>query len=181
MRDRRAKSHKRAMPEVAGKSRGGEAGQSLLEFLLLLMLGVVEIGRAAYISITVSHAAAAGVQYGAQSSKATDITGMETAATNDVGSDAIGGTMSANAYYGCVCDQGPSGQTPGSCENATINCTSGSTSCSCTNLGASCTSPNQIVTCVKVTTLDNFSPLFHYPGLPSSFTASGNAVMRERQ
>src|ERR1700688_1288841 len=53
--------------------RGSESGQSLVEvalmlpFLLLLVLGVIEIGRYAYVSILVANAARAGAAYGSQS------------------------------------------------------------------------------------------------------------------
>ena len=49
----------------------GEDGQALIEtsisasLLILLMLGAVEFGRAAYVAIEVSNAARAAAQYGA--------------------------------------------------------------------------------------------------------------------
>src|ERR1700730_5920845 len=68
----------------------GERGQSLVELafvlpvLLLLLVGIIEIGRFAYYSILVSNAARAGAQYGAQSlAAAADTTGTSNAGTND--------------------------------------------------------------------------------------------------
>src|ERR1700730_16367545 len=82
-----------------GKSQAGnrqsaqlvrERGQSLVELpvvvplLLLLLVGIIEIGRFAFYSILVSNAARAGAQYGAQSlATAGDTTGISTAGTND--------------------------------------------------------------------------------------------------
>jgi len=155
--------------EAARQPKPAESGQSLMElalmlpFMCLVLLGVVEIGRAAFYSIRVANAAAAGVEYGGQSpSTASDTTGMTTAATNDANLS----TMTASATYGCACDTG-SGTScsypvspPSSCSNA----------CS-----------GQVVECVEVTTHATFSPLFNYPALPSSFQANGRAVMRVRK
>jgi Flp pilus assembly protein TadG len=154
---------------AARQSQTTEGGQSLVEFALmlplmcLLLLGVVEIGRAAFYSIRVANAATAGVEYGSQNaSTASDTTGMTTAASNDANLS----TMTANATHGCACDTGAGTSCtypvlpPSSCANACAG---------------------QLVECVEVTTQVTFNPLFNYPKLPSSFTAHGNAVMRVRQ
>ncbi len=53
---------------------GSEAGTSLVEMALLtpllalLLMGTIDVGRLAYLSIQVSNGARAGVQYGAQNS-----------------------------------------------------------------------------------------------------------------
>jgi Flp pilus assembly protein TadG len=158
-----------------------EAGQALLEFALLLPVlcllgvGVVELGRAAFITIVVTNAATAGVEYGSQNgTTASDINGMQTAATNDSTNNVIGGTMSATASFGCYCDTGSG-----------VSCTyvaGGQNSSSCGNILSTCSSGNdQIVECVQVVTQDNYSPLFHYPGLPTSYQANGRSVMRVRK
>jgi Flp pilus assembly protein TadG len=154
---------------AARQPQAAEGGQSLVEFALmlplmcLLLLGVVEIGRAAFYSIRVGNAATAGVEYGSQNpSTASDTTGMTTAAKNDANLS----SMTANATWGCTCDTGAGtsctkpAPPPSSCGNACAG---------------------QVVECVQVTTTVTFSPLFHYPRLPSSFTANGNAVMRVRK
>jgi len=146
-----------------------ERGQSLAEFALmlpfmaLLLVGIVEVGRAAFLSMVVSHGATAGAEYGAQNATTMlDTNGMTTAATQD----SAYGLMTVTPTYGCLCDNG-----------------SGT---SCTNPlppPGSCSDPcpgGNVVECVQVTTHATFSPLFHYPGLPKSFQANGNAVLRVR-
>src|SRR5689334_20807673 len=67
-----------------------ESGQSLVELavlvplLVLLLMGVIELGRYAQIAILVGNAARAGAAYGAQSlAQSADPTGIKTAAGND--------------------------------------------------------------------------------------------------
>src|ERR1700734_3884295 len=67
-----------------------ECGQSVLELALLmpilclLLLGIIEMGRYAEISILVSNAARAGAQYGAQNiATAGDSAGIQAAALQD--------------------------------------------------------------------------------------------------
>lgn len=153
-----------------------DSGQSMLElalmlpFLALLLLGIVEMGRAIYYTIAVNNAATAGAEYGSQSSTKTagDYTGMQNSATMDANFSA----MSATGTRGCTCDNGNGNScvypvpSPSTCDPNSgnyVSCTGGT-----------------VVECVQVTTTANFSPLFSYPGLPSSFTANGKAVMRVR-
>ena len=146
------------------------SGQSLLEFALmlpfltLLSVGIAEIGRVAFVSMVVANAATAGVEYGAQNhSSAANITGMQTAATNDANYSG----MTATATYGCACDTGS-----GTSCTYPVPATSSCSSLSCAS--------GQVVECVQVTTTATFSPIFHYPGLPASYTANGQAVRRVR-
>ena len=74
--------------EGVRRRKSRDSGQSLLEFvfllpiLLLLAIGIVELGRAAAFTIAVNNAATAGVEYGSQNeAKAQDLVGMQTAAT----------------------------------------------------------------------------------------------------
>lgn len=170
-----AQSFKKAfgrLPFAAPRQRKtAEGGQSLVEFALmlpfmaLLLIGIVEVGRAAFLTMVVTHGATAGVEYGAQNTTtASDITGMTYAATQDSNF----GLMTATPTYGCLCDDGAGT----SCTNpvpAQSSCT-----------GITCPG-GQVVECVQVTTHATFNALFHYPGLPSSFQANGNAVMRVRK
>jgi Flp pilus assembly protein TadG len=166
------------------RRRKCEVGQSLIEFalmlpfLMLLSIGIVELGRAAYVSIVVTNGATAGVEYGSQSvTTASDISGMQNAVTKDVAQNSIGGTMSSTATYGCYCDDG-SGI---SCTyiSAGQDCTGGNvTTCSCGTIQASCT--GQIVECVQVDNHVDFTPLFHWPGLPPAYQSNGHSVMRVR-
>jgi len=150
--------------------RSAEGGQSLVEFALmlpfmaLLLIGIVEIGRFAFISMLVTHGAAAGAIYGAQNTTtASDYTGMQTSATQDSNF----GVMTATAINGCVCDDGSG-----------VSCSNPLPAGSCT--GISCPS-GQVVECVQVTTQATFNALFHYPGFPAQFQSNGNAVMRVRK
>jgi TadE-like protein len=193
MKDGSAKSQKKAVIrpplQTLRKPRTAESGQTLLEFALmvpflcLLLLGIAEIGRALFISIKVANAATAGAEYGSQNSttasQTTIISGM---------SIPLAALCDADGYT----DQRfPVCQTTGILLPANITATNG---CTCdTGNGASCkpmpaTCPSnfscasgQVVECVNVTTYAQFSPLFHYPGLPTTYSAHGNATQRVRQ
>jgi Flp pilus assembly protein TadG len=86
--------------------RNGTAGAAMVELvviaplLLLVMLGMVEAGRAGNLAITVANAARAGVAYGAQNhTTAGDTAGMQTAATGDA--DLAGVSAVATNYCQC--------------------------------------------------------------------------------
>jgi len=86
-----------------------EAGAALIEMvivtpvLLLLLFGLIQGGRAVDFALKVSDAAHAGVQFGSQNhATAADITGMETAATNDAATSGV----SATASNYCRCENG---------------------------------------------------------------------------
>ena len=85
------------------------AGSALVEMvliaplLLLLLIGMIEAGRAGDFAIKVASAARAGVQYGAQNrTTAIDTSGMQTAATNDANTSGV----SAVASSYCQCEDG---------------------------------------------------------------------------
>lgn len=149
------------------KSLHGQAGLALVEFaivvpvLILLLVGLIEIGRFAYLGILVGNAARAGVQYGAASLvRAKDTTGMQNAALND-GQNVAGLTASSPAPTNfCECYNGS---------------TAASISCSVTTCPLSGYHRNVYV---QVTTQGTFTPLFHYPGLPMSFSVNRTATMR---
>ncbi len=140
-----------------------ESGQALLEIalllpvFLLLLIGVIEIGRAAYASIIVSNAAHAGALYGAQNpATAADNAGMIQAALND-GQDLSG--LSATAAHLCTCSTGSSAP------NCSLSdCASG-----------------RLVEYVHVNTSVVFSPMFHFPWIPTSFNLKGQSVVRVEQ
>lgn len=161
------------MISAAWGSKRSETGQSMMEFALmlpmlcLLSVGIAEIGRATYTTIEVNNAAAAGVEYGSQNvTTMVDASGMQNAATSEAG---VSG-MTASATYGCTCDKG--GGT--SAEACTYPVPAPS---SCGSLVCS----GQVVQCVQVTTQANTSPIFHFPGLPTSYQSNGRAVMRVRK
>jgi len=138
-----------------------ERGASLVEFglmlpfLSLLLMGMIDYGRAFYINVEVSNAAYTGALYGTQNH--TDTTGMQNAATGDA-SDITG--MSATATYGCECSDG-------------------------TNAVASCTSQPacavNVVNYVQVTTSATYKPMFPWPGIPTSIAMQGSAKLRAGQ
>lgn len=143
---------------VRGRVCGGQSVVELaliLPLLLVLLIGVIEIGRYAYFDILISNAARAGAQYGAQSLiQAADLTGITAAAHND-GLAA----MTITTQQQCTCI---SGNPPGGC---------GAGAC-----------PRPIVY-VQVTATDTYPSLFNYPGLPipNSIRLSSTVTMRVGQ
>lgn len=137
-----------------------EQGISLVEmalvipFLLLIVIGVVDFGRAYYLYNEVVGAAHAGAIYGSQFP--TDTTGMQTAGTNNA-PDVSG--ISVSATYGCECLDG----------------TSASASCSS---APSCSSSNNEVYYVHVTASATYTPLVPWPGVPSSVPMSETVEVR---
>jgi Flp pilus assembly protein TadG len=90
--------------------RSREAGSAIVEFvitaplLLLLLLGLVDAGRAADYALKVGNAARAGVQFGAQNeATAGDTQGMENAANADA---QIPSLTSVAAPTFCQCADG---------------------------------------------------------------------------
>jgi len=151
-----------------------ERGTALLEvalltpLLLLLMMGIIEVGRYAELSILVANAARAGVQYGAQSLvTASDSTGIINAAMNDGQNiPQLQVNPPSNGYSGsfvlCGCSDLSSGL--------------GST---CPATG--CSSPQHPLVYVQVDTQGQFQSLFSYPGIPSSITINASAQQRVAQ
>jgi Flp pilus assembly protein TadG len=152
-----------------------ESGQNLLELalvtpmLLLLLLGVIEMGRYAYISILVGNAARAGAAYGAQSlAQSVSTTGIKTAADNDFQNNGQNvSTLTVTSSVSCGCDSGGTITSAG-CDTST----NGS--------AGTCASGHWVVT-VSVTASGTFSSIFDYPGIPSSITVSRTATMRVNQ
>ncbi len=153
---------KNAKRQLLRETTQGDRGSALVELALLapilivLVIGVAEYGRFAYMSIEIANAARAGVQYGAQNHiTASDTTGMQNAATTD-GADVPG--ISAVAVHSCKCADGT---------NSTCLATDCSTS--------------QIVEFVQVNTTAALSPMFNYPGVSNTLTVKGQAIMRVEQ
>ncbi len=123
----------------------------LLPILILLLLGIVDVGRYAELSIRVANAARAGVQYGAQSlADSNDVQGISRAANFDAP------TMSMVVSPAIVCY----------CANSTCNPAN------------PCIAPNTQIEYVSVTVTGVFTPLFNYPGLPPLTNVSSTAQMR---
>ena len=137
-----------------------QRGQSLVELalvlplLLLLLVGVLEIGRFAYYDILVANAARAGAQYGSQSlTAAADVDGISTAAKND-------GLASLTVTPSLLC--GCSAGSLGTCPTGNV-----------------CANP---LVYIQVTASEtDFKSLFSYPGLPATMTLSSTVTMRVSQ
>ena len=139
----------------------------VVPFLLLLLIGTVEFGIVAMGSIEVTNAASAGALYGAQNrANASDNAGITNAARNDAAN--VTSLNVTGVTQWCAC------------ENATAVSVSGAVNCTAF-APASCVSPSRIVEWVQVDTSAGFDPLFHYPGLPPTFTLRGRATMRVGQ
>lgn len=167
-----------------------QKGQALLELalvtplLLALALGVIEIGRYAYIAILVGNAAHAGAAYGAQSVvTAADRNGIETAADNDfrdngqnVSNLDVQGGFGGSSYAACTCDsQGSDRPNPPQtsfCNPPPVGSN---------NTAGSCRSGEHWVVVVSVEASGRFRSLFSYPGIPSRITVDRTATMRVSQ
>lgn len=149
--------------------RRWQAGQSLLELallvplLVLLALGVVEVGRYAYIAILVGNAARAGTAYGAQSlPQSVDTVGIINAADNDFQNNGQNvSNLTVTSSVSCGCDS-----------SGTV------AAAACTGTGAGICASGHWVVIVSVTTSGTFSSLFNYPGIPTSITVSRTSTMR---
>ena len=138
-----------------------------MPLLLLLLIGSVEFGIVAFGGIEVSNAASAGALYGSQNrANAADNTGITNAARNDAANVTSLNVTAVTQW--CAC------------ENGTAVSVSGAVLCS-GFAPASCVSPSRIVEWVQVDTSAGFDPVFHYPGLPPTFTLQGHATMRVAQ
>jgi len=138
-----------------------EQGASLVEMavvlplFVLMLFGAVDFGRAYYLAIEVAGAAQAAAEYGSQNP--TDTTGMQTAAKDDA--PAVTLTF-PTLSYGCECPDGSS------------------YSASCASKPSSCPSSLSVVYRVNVTVQGAYTPIFPWPGIPSSMSITSSASMR---
>src|SRR6266851_182792 len=161
-----------------------QSGQALVELalvvpmLLLLALGVIEIGRYAYIAILVGNAARAGAAYGAQSlPQAGESASIAAAAEYDFAggsttSDSSNGQneslLTVTSAFTCGCDNG-----------GTITPSPVGTNATCFVVDANkCTAGGHWVVVVTVTASGQFNALFNYPGIPSPINVSSTSFMR---
>ncbi len=124
----------------------------MLPFLVLLLVGAVDFGRAWYINLEVASAAEAGALYGTQ--YPTDTSGMKAAALLDA-PDVT--SLSSTATYGNECSDGTS-VTPLYTSPPTCAVNS--------------------VEYVEVITSATYSPILAYPGIASSITMGYKSHMR---
>lgn len=141
------------------KKLTAESGQALIEtavtlsMLLIMLLGAAELGRVAWAAIQVTNAAKAAAQYGDQDRKAAgDTTGIKNAAS----AEALTLTnLNTVVSHDCICSDG-----------SASDC--GLTAC-----------PNSIdEETLTIDTSATFDPLIHLPGLPATYTLSGQAVQK---
>lgn len=144
----------------AGFALAEEGGQALVELALtwilfsVLLVGGAEFARLVYASIEVSNAAKAAVAYGARSvATAADATGMKTAASDEAANVTLDPTTVSTSY----------------------TCSDGSTP-----TGTTC-STGALETILTVNTQATVDPIFHVPGLPTSYTITGQAVQKVMQ
>lgn len=141
-----------------------DAGAALAELviiapmLLLLLIGLIEAGRAGDKAIRVGNAARAGVQFGAQNiATAGDFQGIQ----NSANADAQDSAVTSIASNSCQCADG--------------------TASTC--LQGDCATSHRIVF-VQVISTGTWSSLMNYNGLPASlksFTITSTAIMRVAQ
>jgi Flp pilus assembly protein TadG len=142
-----------------------EDAQSLVELALvvplfiLLLVGSAELARVAWAAVLTSNAARAGAAWGAvDPANAGDASGgIEAAAAADGVN--LTGLTTAPPSVSCVCSNG----------NAIGNCFKTAVS--------DCPSPATITDYVQVNTSSTVTPLMHYPGLPRTFTVTGQSIM----
>lgn len=140
----------------------GESGAALIELafltplFLVLLLGAFDFGRAFYLEMGLASGAQAGALFGSQ--YPTDTTGISTVTSSNVpgGSDLT--VNSPTVAYGCECADGT---------NYSASCAS----------KPSCSGSTEVCR-VDVTVTGTYTPLFPWPGLPSSMTFTSKASMR---
>ena len=142
----------------------GDSGQNLVEaalvlpFLVLLLAGAVDLGRAYYVYVELKAAAHAGALYGSQYPGDTNgITAAATSNAKDLSSDATFKVTPIST--GCECSDGTT-VTPG-CSNPLPSCGGSS-----------------LVNYVSVTTSITYKPLLPWPGIPSTMPLSETVEMR---
>jgi Flp pilus assembly protein TadG len=146
---------------IAARFWRADAGSAALELavisplILLLLIGVVDYGRAFFTSVTVTNAARAGAEFGAQGPQTSgDTVAMRKFAQADA-QEAGAITISARRY--CECGAGVSDP-----------------ACTACTLGAA---PDVFV---EVTATKAFSMLLPYPGLPRTVTITRTATFRSQ-
>jgi Flp pilus assembly protein TadG len=137
-----------------GRQLRSESGQSLLELalltpiLLILVIGLAEMGRFAYFDILVGNAARAGAAWGAQSlPTSADAADISTAAQTDFKNGAGLAGLTVTSSNVCGCDNGGTFTAAAACSGA----------------GAGTCATGHWVVLVKVTASGTFSPIFTYP------------------
>jgi Flp pilus assembly protein TadG len=129
-----------------------------MPFFLLLLLGAVDLARAAYDGIEVSNAAKAAVQYGAQNSA----TAANTSAIQNAAAADASGLTGLNTTV----------STAGICSDGSA----------CTGTGGTCRSTDcsssHIETILTVSASTTYHPIFPLPGRGNGIALRGEAVQK---
>ena len=172
LRTNRFRANRSQVASVKKRNLRRQSGQALVEMafvvplLLLLALGVIEIGRYAYISILVGNAARAGADYGAQSKGQSTCLAplpcaIQTAAYNDFQNNGLpASNITVTVSDTCGCDSAGS-----------------VTSYACSTDPDSCPAGSRWVVFVSVTASGQFNALFSYPGIPTPLTITRTATI----
>jgi Flp pilus assembly protein TadG len=145
------------------RRKRNERGSAFVELALVslimlpLFFGVLDYSRVFYFASQAQGAARAGTNFAIYDPpNHANITGMQTAATNDAANVSSPNTISATATYYCEC-YGTTTQ---------VSCTS------------SCGSNSEMMEYAQVNTTLTFQTYFHYPLLPNTLTINGQSIMR---
>lgn len=169
------------------KNVSGEKGSAIVELALtlpllsLLLIGSAELGRIAYAAIEVQDAARAGAAYGSQSrndSSPSNYANIRQAAKNEASGNIADITFpSPGVAQYCVCET--TNSTDGTVQDtAQVSCSTivnSSSYCATSTVDGE---ENNIVAYIAVPTQAQVSTMFHYPGIPSTFTLNGFSEMR---
>lgn len=156
------------------RSRAGSALVELalvLPMLLLILVGAMDFGRVFYMSMTLTNAARAGAQFGAQdptaamaANPASILSGMQTRAVSTATSNI--GTISASANRVCQCAtvSNPVATAPSICNGSLPTCAGG----------------QRLVVSVTIAATATFSRVtpFPIPGIPQAFPVARTATLR---
>ena len=135
----------------------------LTPLLLALLVGVIELGRYAYIAILVGNAARAGAAYGAEGlANSVNTTGIRTAADNDFQNNGQNvSSLTVRSSVSCGCDSNGAFTAAASCNGGTAG---------------TCASGHWLVL-VSVTASGSFGSIFQIPVVPKTFNVSNTATM----
>jgi Flp pilus assembly protein TadG len=125
-----------------------------MPFFLALIVGLTEVGMAAYESMQVKTAAEAGAVYASQ--HPTDLTGIQNAVVNATGTVGITASPAATAFCGCP---GTTGVVVGNCVST---CASGSAQGHYVRVNAALT----------------HRKILSFPGLPDPLVLTGRSTLR---
>lgn len=155
--------------------RDDDRGQALVELALVLsflgvplLLGTAQMGLLIHDSIEVADAANAGALYAMQNNADASLTSVITSTAQAEAPDVSSLTVTPTPYYACT-------SAVGGTQYVIPTYTSTQAAAMCTGGG------NHALEFIQVQTSATVTPLIHFPGLPSSYTLKGQAVMEVEQ